>query len=70
MDLDLENVIRNAFGEAQAAGWEHLGQTVFAVQAVQMVRPDMTTSEALAAVNLVQQETPPISTPTAQTPSS
>ncbi len=68
MDLDLENIIRMACGEALAAGWEHLGQTVFAVQAVQMARPDMTDAEALAAVNQVQQESPPTSTPTAQTP--
>jgi hypothetical protein len=70
MDLDLENVIRRAFGEALAGGWEQLGQTVFAVQAVQLARPDMTTSEALAAVKLVQQESPPVSTSTAPPPSS
>ena len=56
MDLDLEKVIRQALENALAAGWEHTGQTVFAVQAVQMARPDMTDADVLAAVNLVQQE--------------
>ena len=56
MDQDLENVIRQALGDAQAAGKDHMGQTVLAVQAVQRARPDMTPSEALAAVNLVRCE--------------
>ncbi len=60
MDLDLENVIRRAFGEALAGGWKQLGQTVFAVQAVQLARPDMTASDALAVVKLVQQDSPPV----------
>ncbi len=53
MDPDLENVIRQALEDAQAAGKDHMGQTVLAVQAVQRARPDMTASDALAAVNLV-----------------
>ncbi len=53
MDPDLENVIRQALGDALAAGRDHLSQTELAVQAVQRVRPDMTASDALAAVNLV-----------------
>ena len=55
MDPDLENVIRQALAAAQAAGKDHMGQTVLAVQAVQLARPDMTASDALAAVTLVQQ---------------
>ncbi len=55
MDRDLDNVIRQALEIAQAAGKDHMGQTVLAVQAVQRARPDMTASDALAAVNLVQQ---------------
>ncbi len=35
MDPDLENVIRQALEDAQAAGKDHMGQTVLAVQAVQ-----------------------------------
>ncbi len=50
MDPDLENVIRQALGDALAAGKDHLGQTELAVQAVQRARPDMTASDALAAV--------------------
>ena len=60
MDLDLENVVRRAFGQALAGGWEHLGQTVFAVQAVQLARPDMTAADALAVVKLVRQDSPPV----------
>ncbi len=55
MDPDLETVIRQALADAQAAGYDHMVQTVLAVQAVQQVRPDMTASDALAAVNLVRQ---------------
>ncbi len=56
MDPDLENVIRQALADAMAAGRDHLSQTELAVQAVQRARPDMTASEALAAVNLMQRE--------------
>ena len=55
MDPDLENVIRQALGDALAAGKDHMGQTVLAVQAVQRARPDMTASDALAAVNMIRQ---------------
>ena len=54
MDPDLENVIRQALGDALAAGKDHLGQTELAVRAVQRARPDMTASDALAAVNLAR----------------
>jgi hypothetical protein len=54
MDPDLENVIRQALEDAQAAGKDHLSQTEFAAQAVHRARPDMTASEALAAVNLIR----------------
>ncbi len=54
MDLDLENVIRQALGDAQTAGRDHLGQTELAVRAIQRARPDMTASDALAAVNLAR----------------
>jgi len=56
MNPDIDNVIRQALGDALAAGFDHIGQTVLAVQAVQMARPDMTDADVLAAVNLVQQE--------------
>ncbi len=51
MDPDLENVIRQALGDAQAAGRDHLSQNELAVRAVQRARPDMTASDALAAIN-------------------
>ncbi len=54
MDPDLERVIRQALGDALAAGWNHPSQTEHAVQAVLQVRPDMTASDALAAVNHVK----------------
>ena len=56
MNPDIDNVIRQALGDALAAGFDHIGQTVLAVQAVQMARPDMTDADVLAAVNLVKQE--------------
>ena len=56
MDPDLENVIRQALADAQAAGRDHLAQTETAVRAVLQVRPDMTASEALAAVAMVQRQ--------------
>ncbi len=56
MDPDLENVIRQALGDALAAGCDHMVQTMLAVRAVQRARPDMTASDAMAAVNLVRRE--------------
>ncbi len=56
MDPDLENVIRQAIVDAKAAGKDYLSQTEEAVRAVLQVRPDMTASDALAAVNLVRHE--------------
>ncbi len=54
MNLDLDNVIRQALKDALGAGFKHTGQTVLAVQAVRLARPDMTPADALAAVKLVQ----------------
>ena len=56
MDPDLENVIRQALGDALAVGRDHMGQTELAVEAVQQARPDMTAAEALAAVNMVRRQ--------------
>ncbi len=52
MDPDLENVIRQVLADAKAAGRDHVAQTEQAVRAVLQARPDMTTSDALTAVNL------------------
>ncbi len=54
MNPDLERVIRQALGDALAVGRDHTGQTELAIEAVQRARPDMTASDALAAVDLVQ----------------
>ncbi len=56
MDPDLENVIRQALGDALAAGRDHLGQTELAVRAGQWARPDMTASDAQSGVNLARRE--------------
>ncbi len=55
MDMDLENVIRQALGDARAAGRDHMGQTELAIEAVQRARPDMTAADALAAVTMIRQ---------------
>ena len=54
--MDQEEIIRQALKDALGAGFKHNGQTVLAVQAVQLARPDTTPADALAAVKLVQQE--------------
>ena len=51
---DLERVTRQALADAEATGRDYLTQTEEAVRAVLRVRPDMTASEALAAVDLVR----------------
>ena len=56
MDPDLENVIRQALGDALAVGRDYTGQTELAIEAVQRARPDMTVSDAMVAVHLVQRE--------------
>jgi hypothetical protein len=53
---DLANVIRQALGDAQAAGKDQMSQIELAVQAVQRARPDMTASEALTAVKMIQRQ--------------
>ena len=47
-------LIGHSLANAQAAGRDHLAQTETAVRAVLQARPDMTASEALAAVNLAR----------------
>ncbi len=54
MDPDLERVIRRALADAKAAGKDYQGQTETAVRAVLRARPDMTASDARAAVSLVR----------------
>ncbi len=54
MDESLERIIRQALEDARATGRDYLTQTELAVRAVREVRPDMTASEALTAVELVR----------------
>jgi hypothetical protein len=54
MDPDLDNVIRQALGDAQAAGKGDTVQTLLAVQAVLRARPDMTVADAKAVVNRIR----------------
>ncbi len=54
MDRDLENVIRQAIADAQTAGRDYPAQTELAVRAVRQVRPYMTASDALTAVNMAR----------------
>ncbi len=55
MDKSVERIIRRVLEEARAKGRDHITQTELAVRAVCEARPDMTASDALAAVNLVRQ---------------
>ncbi len=56
MDKSVERIIRRVLEDARAAGRDHLTQTELVVRAVREARPDMTASEALAAVELVRRE--------------
>ncbi len=54
MDPDLLTVIRQALEDARAAGKDYFTETREAVRAARKVRPDMTASEALRAVEVVR----------------
>ncbi len=54
MDPELDNIIRQALADAQAAGQDYLSQTEEAIQAVRLARPRMTALGALSAVNRVR----------------
>ncbi len=53
-DEPRERIIRRALEEARAKGRNELTQTELPVRAVCQARPDITASEALAAVELVR----------------
>jgi hypothetical protein len=55
MDESLERIIRQSLDDARAKGRDYLTQTELAVRAGCQVRPDMTASEVLAMVRLLQQ---------------
>jgi hypothetical protein len=54
MDKSIERIILRVLEEARAAVRDHLTQTELAVRAVCQARPDMTASDALAAVEMVR----------------
>ena len=54
MDPELDNIIRQALADAQAAGRVYLGQTEKAIQLVRLARPGMTILGALSEVNRVR----------------
>ncbi len=55
MNHDLENVVHQALANAQATGRDYVAQTGEAVRVVCQVRPDITASEALMAVESMRQ---------------
>jgi hypothetical protein len=55
MDKSIERIIRRTLEDVRAKGRDHLTQTELAVRAVREARPDMTASDALAAVRRTQQ---------------
>ena len=54
MDKDIERIILRTLEDAREKGRDYITQTQLAVHAVCEARPDMTASDALAAVNLVR----------------
>ncbi len=54
MDEDLANIIRRALDEARVAGRDDTGQSEHALRKVGKLRPDMTATDALNAINLVR----------------
>ncbi len=50
-DTDLAGIVARAIQEARDKGLDHIGQTGHAVRAILAVRPDMTASAAMQAVN-------------------
>ncbi len=54
MDPDIEKIIRKALADAKVRGNDHVTQAKEAVSAAQQAHPDMTSWEALAAVNFVR----------------
>ena len=56
MDKSIERITRRVLEDARAKGRDHLTQTELAVRAVCQARPDMTASDALAAVEMVRHQ--------------
>ncbi len=58
METYLERLIRVALVEARAAGLDYLGQNNRALSEVMRMRPDLTDTEALTAVDRVHRDIP------------
>ncbi len=56
MDDSLRRIILRTLEDAREKGRDYITQTQLAVHAVCEARPDMTASDALAAVNLVRRQ--------------
>ena len=56
MDKSIERIIRRVLEEARDKGRDHLAQTEEAVWAVREARPDLSASDALAAVGIVRRQ--------------
>ena len=54
MDDDLLRIARRVFEEAQRRRLDYLATTESAVREIQTVRPDVTTAQALNALNIVR----------------
>jgi hypothetical protein len=54
MDEDLLRIARRVFERAQKRRLDYLATTESAVREIQIVRPDVTTAEALSALNVVR----------------
>jgi hypothetical protein len=54
MYMDLIRLVRRAIEEARSGGRDYLGQSEFAVRTVLSVRPDMTASDAVKAVDVIR----------------
>ena len=65
MNESLERIIRQVLGDAHAKGRDRLTQTTLAVRAACQARPELTASEAVAAVRIVQRQRSPTWTSTA-----
>ncbi len=63
VDRHLERVIHRTICVAELAGENYTTQNEVAVHTVRRIRPEMTTSEALAKVNLVRQRSVDINLP-------
>lgn len=54
MYMDLIRLVRRAIEEARNGGRDYLGQSDFAVRQVLSVRPDMSASDAVKAVDVIR----------------